>query len=71
MGIGDWGLGIGPNPQFPIPHLKYSIPQINEFFPKFKGRNIIFSIDRKQIKANEPIKNYDFDATKIFIEYLE
>jgi len=19
MGIGDWGLGIGPNPQFPIP----------------------------------------------------
>jgi len=20
MGIGDWGLGIGPNPQSPIPH---------------------------------------------------
>jgi len=20
MGIGDWGLGIGPNPQFPIPN---------------------------------------------------
>jgi len=20
MGIGDWGLGIGPNPQAPIPN---------------------------------------------------
>jgi len=25
MGIGDWGLGIGPNPQSPIPN-----PQIRE-----------------------------------------
>jgi len=24
MGIGDWGLGIGPNPQSPIPN-----PQLN------------------------------------------
>jgi len=24
VGIGDWGLGIGANPQFPIPN-----PQIN------------------------------------------
>jgi len=24
LGIGDWGLGIGPNPQSPIPN-----PQIN------------------------------------------
>jgi len=22
MGIGDWGLGIGPNPQSPIPNPK-------------------------------------------------
>jgi len=21
MGIGDWGLGIGPNPQSPIPKI--------------------------------------------------
>jgi len=21
LGIGDWGLGIGPNPQSPIPNL--------------------------------------------------
>jgi len=27
MGIGDWGLGIGPNPQSPIPnpHLVFNI----------------------------------------------
>jgi len=25
MGIGDWGLGIGPNPQSPIPN-----PQLNK-----------------------------------------
>jgi len=23
MGIGDWGLGIGPNPQSPIPNPQY------------------------------------------------
>jgi len=26
LGIGDWGLGIGPNPQSPIPN-----PQIISF----------------------------------------
>jgi len=25
MGIGDWGLGIGPNPQSPIPNPQYNI----------------------------------------------
>jgi len=24
LGIGDWGLGIGPNPQSPIPNDKYT-----------------------------------------------
>jgi len=24
MGIGDWGLGIGPNPQSPIPNPQYN-----------------------------------------------
>jgi len=27
MGIGDWGLGIGPNPQSPIPN-----PQLYDYF---------------------------------------
>ena len=28
MGIGDWGLGIGPNPQSPIPNPQNSILNI-------------------------------------------
>jgi hypothetical protein len=35
MGIGDWGLGIGPNPQSPIPNPQSPIPnphlRINKF----------------------------------------
>ena len=30
MGIGDWGLGIGPNPQSPIPNPQSPIP--NELY---------------------------------------
>jgi len=26
LGIGDWGLGIGPNPQSPIPNPQSPIP---------------------------------------------
>ena len=29
MGIGDWGLGIGPNPQCPIPNPQSPIPKNN------------------------------------------
>ena len=29
MGIGDWGLGIGPNPQSPIPNPQSPIPNLN------------------------------------------
>jgi len=25
LGIGDWGLGIGPNPQSPIPNPQYKL----------------------------------------------
>jgi len=39
MGIGDWGLGIGPNPQSPIPNPQSPIPiyiiiklKINNFY---------------------------------------
>jgi len=27
LGIGDWGLGIGPNPQSPIPNHQSPIPK--------------------------------------------
>jgi len=30
LGIGDWGLGIGPNPQSPIPN-----PQSPSYYNKF------------------------------------
>ncbi len=29
MRIGDWGLGIGPNPKSPIPNPQSPIPNIN------------------------------------------
>ena len=29
LGIGDWGLGIGPNPQSPIPNPQSPIPIIH------------------------------------------
>ena len=33
MGIGDWGVGIGPNPQSPIPNPQSPIPNPQvEFF---------------------------------------
>jgi len=31
LGIGDWGLGIGPNPQSPIPNPQSPIPQFFKF----------------------------------------
>ena len=30
LGIGDWGLGIGPNPQSPIPNPQSPIPNPHE-----------------------------------------
>ena len=29
LGMGDWGLGIGPNPQSPIPNPQSPIPISN------------------------------------------
>ena len=29
MGIGDWGLGIGPNPQSPIPNPQVIINKLS------------------------------------------
>ena len=38
MGIGDWGLGIGPNPQSPIPNPQSPIPN-----PQFKLKKLIYT----------------------------
>ena len=50
MGIGDWGLGIGPNPQSPIPNPQSPIPIetkiknkiINIIYLLFKRKNCCF-----------------------------
>jgi len=40
MGIGDWGLGIGPNPQSPIPNPQSPIPNRFIIFINLKKNNI-------------------------------
>ena len=43
MGIGDWGLGIGPNPQSPIPNPQSPIPnphKIINFLKKLIYNNL-------------------------------
>jgi hypothetical protein len=46
LGIGDWGLGIGPNPQSPIPNPQSPIP-----IPKFKiDKKIIYKINIYNLK---------------------
>jgi len=48
LGIGDWGLGIGPNPQSPIPNPQSPIP--NPHFSKFNLiKDINLVINRIQI----------------------
>jgi hypothetical protein len=42
LGIGDWGLGIGPNPQSPIPNPQSPIP--NPQKPKLKKKLIYLNI---------------------------
>ena len=45
MGIGDWGLGIGANPQSPIPNPQSPIPNrdlTNSWIIKFLHNNYKF-----------------------------
>ena len=44
MGIGDWGLGIGPNPQSPSP-----IPNPQSPIPILLLNNDIFNLNFKNI----------------------
>jgi hypothetical protein len=46
LGIGDWGLGIGPNPQSPIPNPPSPIPNPQRL-----------NINNISIKLNVLIKN--------------
>ena len=58
MGIGDWGLGIGPNPQSPIPNPQSPIP--------IKGIiNLIIKI-KINLKINFYILNKIFKQKKLY-----
>jgi hypothetical protein len=52
LGIGDWGLGIGPNPQSPIPNPQSPIPNPQKLKFKiqkiFKYKNLKLKINIKQ-----------------------
>ena len=61
MGIGDWGLGIGPNPQSPIPNPQSPIPMLffkynilflfnKIYMNKNKHKNILYYILKKIVK---------------------
>jgi hypothetical protein len=47
LGIGDWGLGLGPNPQYPIPNTPFIFPIfyfyifITEFIVKYSANSLV------------------------------
>jgi len=43
LGIGDWGLGIGPNPQSPIPNPQSPIPNPQLFIKIILKKIIIMN----------------------------
>ena len=48
MGIGDWGLGIGPNPQSPIPNPQSPIPILTLKYIKIKKlKYYLYEINKK------------------------
>jgi len=50
LGIGDWGLGIGPNPQSPIPNPQSPIPNFKlNLLTKYKYKNEINYISTKKL----------------------
>jgi len=66
LGIGDWGLGIGPNPQSPIPNPQTPIPNfyfhneirnINDFKYKSFNKNYLQNIYKKsnQLKGKKTL----------------
>jgi len=51
LGIGDWGLGIGPNPQSPIPNPQSPIPNPHLYnLLNLKNKKININLFYKIIK---------------------
>ena len=69
MGIGDWGLGSGPNPQSPIPNPQSPIP--NEkflfYYHIIKKNNLILKIITNQLRNRIKINNKIIENNKINI----
>jgi len=65
MGIGDWGLGIGPNPQSPIPNPQSPIPNPQVISKLFI---LIFLIYFLKIKLN--FKKLSFIRFIRYIRFL-
>ena len=59
MGIGDWGLGIGPNPQSPIPNPQSPIPNPHGIIQLYYHFKIFI-----YIKKNKIYKNYNKSKTQ-------
>jgi hypothetical protein len=45
LGIGDWGLGIGPNPQSPIPNPQSPIPNPQTSKNNYSKINLIYYLN--------------------------
>jgi hypothetical protein len=57
LGIGDWGLGIGPNPQSPIPNPPSPIPHYKHL--KINKKKLLYVEKEIMNKINKLYKtNY-------------
>jgi len=67
LGIGDWGLGIGPNPQSPIPNPHAFL---KKFFLNLVHIYIIFNLKFIYIKYNMSNENNQKDNTDLLLDVL-
>jgi len=76
VGIGDWGWGIGPNPQSPIPNPQSPIPKQNiifkEEFNNYKLKKFLLIYIFKFTKKNGIILkfNYLLNKSEAFHKFL-
>ena len=61
MGIGDWGLGIGPNPQSPLSSNVFA----GQYHSAFKGRGMAFS-EVREYQYGDDVRDIDWNVTARF-----
>jgi len=69
LGIGDWELRIGPNPQSPIPNPQSPIP--NPQSPKYGKQNYLGYIPEKKERLCKFRKEIIFMCKKCFIKTID